>query len=431
MKSSQISKFYQLNRLERLNLLKQHQFLTDKIYKYLEEVQLLDSDVAEHLIENQITQYPLPEGVALNFLIDGKDYVIPMVTEEPSVIAACSYGAKLARDLGGFQTVNQKRHMIGQLVFQEVVDWQTSLKAIEEQKEALIQYGNTCHPSIVKRGGGVIDLSAKLIENEQGDVEFLTVYVTIDVKEAMGANIINTILEGMSAKISSLVSGDNLLAILSNYSTESLVTVTTQIPFESLKTNDLSGQQVACRIEQATKYAHLDPYRAVTHNKGILNGVDGVVLATGNDWRAVEAGVHAYASRLGRYQSLTDWQGDETNQCLIGSLTLPLHLGTVGGAISVLPGAQANLALLGNPTGEKLASIVASVGLAQNLAALKALVSEGIQKGHMGLQARSLAISVGAKEEEIEAVAKELRQVKQMNVQAAEELLTKIRCDKK
>lgn len=418
-------KFYKQTRLERLKTLLDSKHLSKEQYQLFLENTKLNEDVANSLIENQLTQFTLPLGVALNFFIDGKEKIIPMVVEEPSVIAACSNAAKIMGS-NGFQTSIHRRGMIGQIILKDVPDMIQAKKAIKENQETIFSLAKGAHPSIHARGGGLKEITIHQISDSQlTQQEFLTIHLVVDVRDAMGANIINTILEGITPYLLEITNGASLMSILSNYNTEALVTATCSVPVDKLTTSAFNGIEMAEKIAEAALYAKLDPYRAATHNKGIMNGIDSVVIATGNDPRAVEAGAHAYASRNGRYEGMTNWKVE--NELLIGELTLPMAVGSVGGAISVLPMAQANLDLLGVQTSEELARIILCVGLAQNFAALKALVSDGIQKGHMSLHASSLAIQVGAKGDEIEAVAILLRKEEKMNSEIAKNILISIR----
>lgn len=417
-------KFYKQSRSERIHTLFEEGYLNEKDAELFMDNPLLDKSVANSLIENQIAQFPLPLGIARNFKIDGRELAIPMVVEEPSVIAACSNAAKIMHK-NGFVTSIVKREMIGQIILKEIPELELAKQAIEKNREAIFKLAQKSHPSIVQRGGGLKDIETRSIEDLESGLSFLTIHLMVDVKDAMGANIINTILEGVTPFILEITKAASLMSILSNYNTESLVTATCSVSFSELTTPKLAGQELAQKIVEATTYAKLDPYRAATHNKGIMNGIDSVVIATGNDPRAVEAGAHAYASRSGHYESMTSWT--IKNDSLIGELTLPMAVGSVGGAISVLPMAKANLALLNVATSEDLARIIMCVGLAQNFAALKALVTDGIQKGHMSLHASSLAIQVGAKDEEIEQLAILLRQQEKMNSIIAKELLNTMR----
>ncbi|MEG0255443.1 hydroxymethylglutaryl-CoA reductase, degradative [Vagococcus sp.] len=418
-------KFYKQTRIERIQTLVNEGFLTTEDADLLIQNPLLDNTIADSLIENQISQFHLPMGIARDFVIDGVTRQIPLVVEEPSVIAACSNAAKIVGK-EGFKTTIKTREMIGQIILKNIPDIAFAISQIEENKQHIFNLANEVHPSIVARGGGLKNITIRVVpEHPLNTAQFLTVHLMVDVKDAMGANIINTILEGVTPYLLELTKGSSLMSILSNYNTEALVTATCAIPFDRLTTPYYDGRNIAEKIVEASLYSKLDPYRAATHNKGIMNGIDSVVIATGNDPRAVEAGAHAYACRNGQYEGMSNWH--LKNDSLLGELTLPMAIGSVGGAISVLPLAQANLNLLGVTSSEELARIILCVGLAQNFAALKALVSDGIQKGHMSLHASSLAIQVGAKEEEIEQVATLLRQESKMNSTIAKNILISIR----
>lgn len=410
-------KFYQMSPAERLDFLD----LKSETRQILEET-VLDVALADNLIENQISEFELPMGLAQNFVINGKKYLVPMVTEEPSVIAAASNGAKIA---GNFQTVLSERLMRGQIVFYDVEQADHLMQTIEENQAGIFRAAKEAYPSIFKRGGGLRQVSSRAFEAEG----FVSVDFKVDVKDAMGANIVNAILEGVANLFRTWFPEQKILfSILSNYATESLVKVNCEIPVERLSKGN-NGQEVAEKIQAASRFSKVDPYRAATHNKGIMNGINAVVLATGNDTRAVASGIHAYASKEGRYQGLAEWYVKDG--LLFGSLELPLPVATVGGAVKVLPKAQAALELLEITEAKELAQVMAAVGLAQNLAALRALVSEGIQQGHMSLQVRALAMTVGAKDEEITILSEKLRQEKVMNQERAEKLLREIRQNNK
>lgn len=410
-------KFYQMSPAERLDFLD----LKSETRQILEET-VLDVALADNLIENQISEFELPMGLAQNFVINGKKYLVPMVTEEPSVIAAASNGAKIA---GNFQTVLSERLMRGQIVFYDVEQADHLMQTIEENQAGIFRAAKEAYPSIFKRGGGLRQVSSRAFEAEG----FVSVDFKVDVKDAMGANIVNAILEGVANLFRTWFPEQKILfSILSNYATESLVKVNCEIPFERLSKGN-NGQEVAEKIQAASRFSKVDPYRAATHNKGIMNGINAVVLATGNDTRAVASGIHAYASKEGSYQGLAEWYVKDG--LLFGSLELPLPVATVGGAVKVLPKAQAALELLEITEAKELAQVMAAVGLAQNLAALRALVSEGIQQGHMSLQVRALAMTVGAKDEEITILSEKLRQEKVMNQERAEKLLREIRQNNK
>lgn len=428
MKKEFLHKLYQKKRNERIEALKNAEVVTHEDAEILNEGLRLPEDVADHMIENQIATYELPLGIAVNFLIDGKEYVVPMAIEEPSVIAAASAAAKIIRQAGGFTTHIDNRRMIGQVVLKNVSDMEKAKQLVLDEKEKILEEANNAHPSIVKRGGGARDLVVRLIhrDEEANTPPFFVVHLHIETLEAMGANIIDTMVEAVKPLLEELTGGEALIGILSNYATECLATATCRIPPALLAKGGYSGEEVRDRIIEATQFAYVDPYRAATHNKGIMNGIDAVVIASGNDWRAIEAGCHAYAARSGQYRTLSTWTKAE-NGDLLGKLTIPLPVGTVGGAISIHPGAQMTKRLLHYENAKELMSIIVSVGLGQNFSAIRALVTEGIQKGHMALHARSLAISVGASGEEIEQVADELKKLKTMNSAAAKKILEELR----
>ncbi|THB60762.1 hydroxymethylglutaryl-CoA reductase, degradative [Vagococcus silagei] len=406
-------------------ILKEQHLMDDTELAYFENNTQMTPEVADALIENQITQFTLPEGLALNFKINQRDCIIPMVTEEPSVIAAASHAAKVFSE-EGFTSKTNIIGMIGQIILPDVCQPEEIIDKLKANEETIKQTAALAHPSIVKRGGGLQNIDYRTISDSETGMVFVTLHLIIDTKDAMGANIVNTILEGVKPLIESLTMMTPLMSILSNFNTTSCVTATCQVKIEKLPNKSaFSNLELAERIVAADRYAKLDPYRAATHNKGIMNGIDAVIIATGNDPRAVEAGIHAYASRNGQYQGLTSWTIKD--DMLKGEITLPLALGTVGGAISVLPHAKANLNLMQVTHADELAEIIAAVGLAQNFAALKALVSEGIQKGHMSLHASSLAIQVGAVGEEIERLTEQLKTAEKMNRQVALEMLARIR----
>lgn len=395
----------------------------------LKELQLIETlpdnlnqAVADQMIENYITPYILPLGVGVNFTINDRDYIVPMVTEEPSVIAAASHGAKR---LGNIQARVLQREIIGQVVLTEVKNPDQLKQTILQQKEEYLEIARSYCQSMVNRGGGPRDIWVKTWEGELEN--YVTLYLSMDTKDAMGANSINTVLEGLGDYLQHQFEVAPLLCILSNAGTNNRVNARVEVPFSNLHINEQRAQQTALRIAQASEYASIDPLRAVTHNKGVMNGIDAVVLATGNDWRAVEASVHHYASQLDRYTSLTQWTVDLEKKILYGQIELPLPIATVGGTLSVHPTAKWALDILGHPSAENLMEIMAAVGLAQNFAALLALVTHGIQKGHMSLQARSLALQVGATVEEVPYVVKELRKKSSMSRDIAQHILLELR----
>ena len=413
--------FAKLSPTERIEALLKEGLLTWDEAQILKEQKGLPLSIADQLTENVLSTFDLPFSLAPYFLINGRDYVLPMVTEEPSVVAAASFAAKLIQRSGGFTTQVHQRQMIGEIALTDVEDVEVASKRILEDKETLLQLANEAYPSIVKRGGGARDL---WVENK-GD--FLIVYLAVDPKEAMGANMLNTMLEALSDRIQELSGGQALMAILSNLATRSLVSARCAIDFKALSRNPEEAIEIAHRMELASQLAQVDPYRAATHNKGIFNGIDALVLATGNDWRAIEAGAHAYAAQSGSYKGLSHWTSQPKEKKLYGEITLPMPVATKGGSIGLNPTVQVSHRLLGEPSAIELAGIIASLGLAQNFAALKALVTTGIQAGHMKLQARSLALLAGAKEEEVPRLVNQLLEKKPFNLEKAQTLLQELR----
>ena len=413
--------FAKLSPTERIEALLKEGLLTWDEAQILKEQKGLPLSIADQLTENVLSTFDLPFSLAPYFLINGRDYVLPMVTEEPSVVAAASFAAKLIQRSGGFTTQVHQRQMIGEIALTDVEDRNTASKRILEDKETLLQMANEAYPSIVKRGGGARDL---WVENK-GD--FLIVYLAVDPKEAMGANMLNTMLEALTDRIQELSGGQALMAILSNLATRSLVSARCAIDFKALSRNPEEAIEIAHRMELASQLAQVDPYRAATHNKGIFNGIDALVLATGNDWRAIEAGAHAYAAQSGSYKGLSHWTSQPKEKKLYGEITLPMPVATKGGSIGLNPTVQVSHRFLGEPSAIELAGIIASLGLAQNFAALKALVTTGIQAGHMKLQARSLALLAGAKEEEVPRLVSQLLENKPFNLEKAQTLLQELR----
>ena len=413
--------FAKLSPTERIEALLKEGLLTWDEAQILKEQKGLPLSIADQLTENVLSTFDLPFSLAPYFLINGRDYVLPMVTEEPSVVAAASFAAKLIQRSGGFTTQVHQRQMIGEIALTDVEDVEVASKRILEDKETLLQLANEAYPSIVKRGGGARDL---WVENK-GD--FLIVYLAVDPKEAMGANMLNTMLEALTDRIQELSGGQALMAILSNLATRSLVSARCAIDFKALSRNPEEAIEIAHRMELASQLAQVDPYRAATHNKGIFNGIDALILATGNDWRAIEAGAHAYAAQRGSYKGLSHWTSQPKEKKLYGEITLPMPVATKGGSIGLNPTVQVSHRLLGEPSAIELAGIIASLGLAQNFAALKALVTIGIQAGHMKLQARSLALLAGAKEEEVPRLVSQLLENKPFNLEKAQTLLQELR----
>ena len=406
---------------ERIEKLAQAGLLSEEGLQILRDNETLPLSLANEMVENVLSTLALPFGLAPGFQIDGQEVQVPMVTEEPSVIAAASYAAGLIKRSGGFQTQVHKRQMIGQVALYDVSNKEKAIQAITGAKEDLLQLANQAYPSIVKRGGGARDLWTE----EKGG--FLICYLSVDPKEAMGANMLNTMLEALVDPLEDLSGGQGLMAILSNLATDALVTARCHIDYRFLSRDPKEAAEIAQKMTLASRLAAVDPYRAATHNKGIFNGIDAVVLATGNDWRAIEAGGHTYASRTGQAQGLSSWINHPEQQVLEGQLTLPMPIATKGGSIGLNPSVQVAHELLGNPDAQTLARIIVSVGLAQNFAALKALVSTGIQHGHMKLQAKSLALLAGATPSEVAPVVQALLEDRPFNLEKSQAVLEKIR----
>ena len=406
---------------ERIEKLAQAGLLSEEGLQTVRDNDTLPLSLANEMVENVLGTLALPFALAPGFQVDGQEIQVPMVTEEPSVIAAASYAASLIKRSGGFQTQVHKRQMIGQVALYDVSNKEKASQAIAEAKEELLQLANQAYPSIVKRGGGARNLWIE----EKGD--FLICYLSVDPKEAMGANMLNTMLEALVDPLEDLSGGQGLMAILSNLATDALVTARCKIDYRFLSRDPKEAAEIAQKMALASQLAAVDPYRAATHNKGIFNGIDAVVLATGNDWRAIEAGGHTYASLTGQAQGLSSWIHHPEQQVLEGQLTLPMPIATKGGSIGLNPSVQVAHELLGNPDAQTLARIIVSVGLAQNFAALKALVSTGIQHGHMKLQAKSLALLAGATPSEVAPVVQALLEDRPFNLEKAQAVLEKIR----
>lgn len=384
----------------------------------------LTLDQAEHMIENVVGLHALPLGVAANFLVNGREVLVPMAIEEPSVVAGASFMAKLARAGGGFHAHLTEPLMIGQMQIVDVVDPASARLRLLAQKARLLDLANQVDPVLIKFGGGARDLEVRVIEASPIG-PFLVAHLIYDTRDAMGANAVNTACEALAPAVEQISGGRVHLRILSNLADRRLARAQVTLPVEALAFDDFTGERVRDGIVAAYAFAAVDPYRAATHNKGIMNGVDAVVIATGNDWRAIEAGAHAYAARSGRYTSLSTW-GVDAAGALVGTLEMPLAVGIVGGATKVHPTAQAALKLMGVTTARALAEIIVSVGLAQNLAALRALATEGIQRGHMTLHARQVAIAAGATGALIEQVAGRLVAEKVVRSDRAEAILQEL-----
>jgi hydroxymethylglutaryl-CoA reductase len=376
---------------------------------------------ADHMIENVVGIHALPLGIALNFIVNGREVLVPMAIEEPSVVAGASFMAKLARGGGGFTADSTSPEMIGQMQLLDLPDLGAAEQAILENKAGLMAEASKVDPVLMRLGGGPRDLEVRLFaESPAGP--FLVIHLIYDVRDAMGANAVNTAMERLAPIVEDLTGGKVHLRILSNLADRRLARVRCTIPLEELSFDHFKAEDVRDGIIAAWAFAAVDPYRAATHNKGIMNGIDPIVIATGNDWRAVEAGAHAYAARTGRYTSLSQWEIDSAGN-LVGSLEMPMAVGIVGGATRVHPGARAAIKLMGIRSASELAEIIVSVGLAQNLAALRALSTEGIQRGHMGLHARQVAVAAGAQGDQIERLARQLVSEKNVRIDRAEEIM--------
>ncbi len=382
---------------------------------------------AERMIENVVGLYGLPLGIAVNFVVNERDVLVPMVIEEPSVVAGASFAAKLARAGGGFRATTTAPEMIGQIQVLDVADPWSARFDLLSAREELLALANETDPVLVELGGGARDLTVRVLEHTAVG-PMLVVHLIFDCRDAMGANVINTACESLAPRVEALTGGRVLLRILSNLADRRLARARCTIPVDVLAFDAFSGEEVARGIVEAWAFAAADPYRAATHNKGIMNGVDAVVLASGNDWRAVEAGAHAYAAQSGRYTSLSTWARDAAGN-LVGTLEMPLALGIVGGATRVHPIVQVALKILNVQSAEELAEIVAAVGLAQNFAALRALATEGIQRGHMQLHARQVAIAAGAHGDEIEQVVGQMTAEGTVRPDLAQAILAQLRAD--
>jgi hydroxymethylglutaryl-CoA reductase len=411
-RSSRIPGFYKRSLKDRSQVIGEWANLTTAEIEVLNGLSGLNAGHAENMIENAIGVYALPLGVATNFLVNGKDYLVPMVIEEPSVVAAVSNAARLFREGGGFVTSSDEPVMIGQIQVLDLDDVQAAAEKVLANKAKLMAEADKVGGSIIRHGGGARDIQVRPILNTAIG-PMLVVHLLYDTRDAMGANAINTAVEHLAPEIEAITGGRVNLRILSNLTDQRKARAEGMIPAQELASDNLSGEDAVRAIVEAGVFAELDPYRATTHNKGIMNGIDAVVIATGNDWRAIESGAHAYAARNGQYTSLTKWWQDKDGN-LRGSIELPLALGTVGGATKVHPAAGLALKILGTQSARELAEITASVGLAQNLAAIKALATEGIQRGHMRMHARQLAVAAGASGELVGRVVQAM--VKEGNI---------------
>ena len=414
-KSSSISNFYKRNPRDRLQFVKDFAGLTDEECALLQNTGSLPIDLADRMIENVVGAIPIPLGIGVNFLINNRDYLIPMAIEEPSVVAAASYAAKMVRDGGGFFTSSTPPIMIGQIQIVNVKDPHAARMRVIQAKEEILKKADEQDPVLISAGGGAKDLDAKVIHTTQGLM--LIVELHVDCRDAMGPNAVNTMLEAVAPIVERIAKGKACLRIISNLATKRLVRACCTVPKEAV-----GGEEVVDGIVNAYAFAAVDPYRAATHNKGIMNGIIAVILATCNDHRAVEAGAHAYAVKDGHYTSLSVWEKDK-NGDLVGSIELPMAVGLIGGAVRTHPIAKIAIKILSAKSANEFGEVLAAVGLAQNLGALRALASEGIQRGHMSLHARNIAVAAGATGDLIDLVAEKMVHERKIRMDRAKELL--------
>jgi hydroxymethylglutaryl-CoA reductase len=416
-KSSTVSGFYKLSVEKRIELVKEFSDLNEEETKLF--TSCLNMDIADRMIENVLGTFEMPLGIAVNFLINGKDYLIPMAIEESSVIAAASNSAKIARIKGGFTTECTDPLMIGQIQILHMADVAGAAQKIMNHKKEILHLANEQDKVLVKFGGGAKDLEVRILESPIG--KMIVTHLIVDVRDAMGANAVNTMCEALAPILEELTGGKVRLKILSNLADKRIVKAKAVYDKEKV-----GGESVVDAFLESYNLAAVDPYRAATHNKGIMNGIDALIIATGNDFRAIEAGAHAYASRNGQYTSLSHYYKDEDGN-LVGELELPMAVGIIGGAGNIHPKAKLCKKILGIKTAQELAEVVASLGLAQNFAAVFALSTVGIQKGHMSLHAKNIAVMAGAKGEEIDKVANQMAKEGKIKLDRAEEILKEIR----
>lgn len=407
-----------MDREERLKIVQSFSELKDDDLKLLRKEGALNFETANRMIENVIGTIQLPIGIAMNFLINGKEYLVPMAIEEPSVVAAASNAARLARNGGGFFVTSTGPVMIAQIQLVNISNGYATRMALFEKKEEILSIANAQDPVLVSLGGGAKDIEIRVLSTPLGDM--VIIHLIVDTRDAMGANAVNTMAEALAPFIEDWTGGKVYLRILSNLADKRLIRARTIITKDAV-----GGEKIVDGIIYAHTFAEADPYRAVTHNKGIMNGIIAVVIATGNDTRAIEAGAHAYAAKSGQYSPLSTWEKDAEGN-LVGTLELPMAVGLVGGATKVNPGSQVAIRILGVKSAIELGEIIGAVGLAQNLAALRALTTEGIQKGHMSLHAKNIAVMAGATGNLIDEVARRLVKDKKVRVDRAKEILEEL-----
>jgi hydroxymethylglutaryl-CoA reductase len=423
---SRFPAFYKLSVSDRVRIIHERGWLSIEDHQALVSGEhTLKVHKADKMIENVVGVMGLPVGLGLNFLVNGRDYIVPLVVEEPSIVAALSSAAKVVRGAGGFTVESTPPILIGQVQVVDVPHPAQAKSVLLQRKDELLNLANSLHPQMVARGGGAQDVEVHLHARAEGS-DMLVVHLLVDTRDAMGANLVNTMCEGVASLVESMTGGRVFLRILSNFADRAMVRARCVIPIDDLTTRGHAGEEVRDGIVLANEFACVDPYRATTHNKGVMNGVDAVALATGNDWRSIEAAAHAYAARGGRYTSLTRWYKGEQGE-LVGELEMPMKVGIVGGSLQSNATVALDLRLLGVKSARELAEVMGAVGLAQNFSALRALVTDGIQQGHMTLHARSVAITAGATAEIFDTVVERLVESGEIKIWKAQEIVLQVR----
>lgn len=427
MDKSRFPNFYELPIEDRIEAVFERGLISEEDYNMLKnQQQRLDLQSADKMIENVIGVMGMPVGLGLNFSINNKDYVVPLAVEEPSIVAALSSAAKIARESGGYTADATDPILVGQIQVVNIQNIEQARNNLLNRKEEILNLANSLHPRMVARGGGALDFKIKTYPMESFDGEMLIIDLHVNTMDAMGANLVNGMCEGIASLVETITEGEVFLRILSNLTDQSLASASVKIPAEALAIKGYDGERVRDGIIIASDFAHADPYRASTHNKGIMNGVDAVALATGNDWRAIEAGAHAYASRLGRYTALSKWSKNDKGD-LIGQIELPIKVGIVGAPIESNPAVALNLRILNVDSATELSKVMAAVGLAQNFSALKALATDGIQKGHMTLHARSVVKAADTPHHLFDKVLEKLIFSEEIKVWKAREILEELK----
>lgn len=425
MSDSRISGLYKLNVAERIAELERLGWLSASHARDLQAGrQVISAATADKIIENVIGVFGLPFAIAPNFIVNDREYIVPLVVEEPSIVAALSSAAALARECGGFSVSHEESLLAGQIHINDVADVDAAITSVRAAADELRNLGNAVHPRLKTRGGGVRDIEVRALKLPAG-AQLVVVHVLVDTCDAMGANLVNTICESIAPRVAEICGGTSALRILSNLADRSVISATASFSIDALATTDMTGAEVRDRIVLANDIAIVDPHRAATHNKGVMNGIDALAIATGNDWRAIEAGAHAYAAGDGQYSALTRWSVGAEGE-LLGEIRLPLKVGIVGGTVTLNPAAILGLAIVGAKSAVQLAELMAAVGLAQNFAALRALVTGGIQKGHMRLHARSVATAAGTPGDHLDEVVSKLIESREVKIWKAQEILAEL-----